>query len=214
MRMHESVLLVAFLGVVLGGPRTAEADYIDFTGGAFATADGQPSFAGTYYGIGLYFDPAPSGATLYWDQKDGFGVRYGYEYDEIEAKETLTILMTTGPVFLESVSLTDLFYEGAPRFFERGSYQLNDGAWIDFAQDDVAQAPSPGSNGEFTLLVSAPDVGSITFRAPGRLNNGQNHEYSVGGLSAYKIEVPEPGTSTLLGLGLGLVAFRNRFFRG
>ena len=211
MRIHESVLLLALLVVVLGGPRTAEADYIDFTDGAFSTADGQASFAGTYSGVGLYFDPAPSGATLYWDQKDGFGVRYGYEYDEIEAMETLTILMTTGPVFLDSVSLTDLFYEGSPRYFERGSYQLNDGDWIDFAQDDVARTPSPDSNGEFTLLMNAPDVGSIAFRAPGRLGGGRNHEYSVGGLTAYRTEVPEPGTLTLLGLGLGLVAFRRRF---
>ena len=76
MRMHEPILLLGLLAVVLGGPRTAEADYIDFRDAAFATADNQSSFSGTYYGIGLEFDPAPGDATLYWDGKDGFGVRH------------------------------------------------------------------------------------------------------------------------------------------
>jgi hypothetical protein len=193
-----SCALIAALATA--APRAAEASFIDFRTPAFSTADNDPSFSTIVDGIGLQFDPIPQSARLYWDSTDGFGVRYSYEEDEIEGTERLKITFTTGPVYLLAVSLTDLFREGSPAYWETGEYSINGGAWISFVQNDPTQLPSPVSNGEFELLVNATGVSTIKFRAPGKIMvNGkeQNHEYSVAGVTL-ATPVPEPGTLVLL----------------
>ena len=212
MRIQISVLALVAVGFVFAAPRIAQADYIDFTDIEFS-ADYQPSFNVTTWAGDLNFMPSGDNASLYWDDVDGYGVRSAYEDDEIEAGETLTLSFMSGPVYLDSVSLTDLFYEGGG-YMETGSYQLNnDGQWIYFSQDHP-QYPSPLSNGEYHLAVGADGVTSITFQAPGYMYvNGQHqgHEYSVAGVTVH-VPVPEPGTLALVGLGLAFnaVAIRRR----
>ena len=71
------------------------------------------------------------------------------------------------------------------------------------------------SNGEFFLVVSSSvAVSSILFSAPGgKLNNGQDHEFSVAGVDVSF--VPEPVNAFLLGIGLiGLAGFgRKKLFK-
>ena len=119
----------------------------------------------------------------------------------------------SGPVYLDSVDLTDLFHEGG--YYESGSYQLNGvGQWVPFAQTDPLTLPSPVSNGEYLLTVNSDGVSSIAFRAPGYQyvdGQPQGHEYSVAGVTVY-VPVPEPGTLALVGLGLAAnaIAIRRR----
>lgn len=214
--MLPIVIRLALSSLIVAGPFAVEAlaDPIDFRHPAFSGADGASFFEVTIDGLLLRFDPLPSGATLYWDSTDGFGVRHAYEVDEIEQDEILGITFKSGPVDLATVFLTDLFYEGNPRYFEIGSYQLNGGSWIPFAQTDPTTLPSPTSNGEFDLALNAPDISSIRFRAPGILVNGgqtQNHEYSVAGIDIST--VPEPSTILLVGLGLAGAAVTGRWRR-
>ncbi len=122
MRIHTFVISALVVsGFVLAGPRTAQADYIDLTDPEFAAADFAANFAVTMYGIDLYIEPSSNDSPLlYWDDVDGLGVRSAYETDEIEADEILALHFMSGPVYLDSVSLTDLFYEDG--YYEQGSY--------------------------------------------------------------------------------------------
>ena len=212
--MSRLALKLVLFSLVVAGPLAvdARADVIDFTDPAiFGGADGLASFGVTVGGLGLQFDPLPTpDARLYWDSTDGFGVRHAYEADEIEADEILNLIFTSGSVYLDAVFITDLFYEGSPRYEETGSYQLNgSGPWVQFAQTDHNILPSPITNGEFELVLNASNVTSIAFRAPG-IVNGQGHEFSVAGIEVY---VPEPSTLALLGSGLVVGAMVRRRWR-
>ena len=220
MRIHTFVIAALVVsGFVLAGPRTAQADsidYIDLTGPEFAAADSAADFAVTMYGIDLYIEPSSNDSPLlYWDNVDGLGVRSAYKTDEIEADEILALHFMSGPVDLDYVSLTDLFHEDG--YYEQGSYQLNGvGAWTPFVQNNPLTLPSPTTNGEFNLEVDTEGVSSIAFKAPGMMyvnNQWQGHEYSVTGIGIYT--VPEPGTLGLLGLGLAVnaAAIRRRRLR-
>jgi hypothetical protein len=218
----KRILLLA-LGICFLMTASAFASMVDFTTDAFAPAHDQPSFAITVDGIGLEIEAGTfigDPANLWWDSddgwgnRDGFGVQYGYEADEIEGPEYLKISFTSAPFNLEKVYITDLFFERG--YYERGKYQLNgSGDWVEFNAADAAvvQFPSPISNGELELLIGGEGaVSFITFSAPGILQNGQDHEFAVA-----KIEgtaVPIPPAILLLGSGLiGLAGIRKKFKR-
>ena len=162
-------------------------------------------------------EAAPSVATLYHDEYDGFGVRYDYEDDEIEGCERLHLSFGS-PVRLSSFLITDLFNEpynwGSGSYLERGSFSFNNVNWTDFVAGS-SQLPDPSSNGLLSYSFgSMPTITDIWFMSLGRTNYGkEDHEFSVA-----QIEVnPVPEPASMLLLGSGLVAFagigRKKFFK-
>jgi hypothetical protein len=109
-------------------PLLAAPIAIDFTDNAFAGAAGAGSFTTTILGITVRLDALESGATLTRPNsdpdafRDGIGIDSSYEDDELEAPELLVITLTA-PQSLRwlRIHLTDLFYEGSPRYQERGA---------------------------------------------------------------------------------------------
>ena len=191
----------------------ASAVTLDFTNAIFDPS-GASSITATVGGVTVTIEAAaPVGAPLFWTGGatpdaygflDGFGVNgqkvnpNSYEADEIEGPDILKVSFATG-VILSDIKITNLFNEGSPQYLEQGSYSLNGGAPVTFFADPL-QLPSPASNGVLTLTGLPPTVVNfITFSAPG-LINGQNHEFSVAGLTVSP--VPEPATLILLGSGL------------
>jgi hypothetical protein len=174
----------------------AWADTVDFRDpNLFGPADEQTSYEAVVLdGYTMTLLPAPDGARLWWDAVDGFGVRYSYEKDEIEGVERLSVHFSSA-VHLDTIHVTDLFYEGWRR--EVGDYQLDGGDWHRF------RAKWGAPNGELSIPVGET-VQTIGFSAPGR-----GHEFSVKGLDVAPI--PEPGALGLCGAVLvGAWAARRR----
>jgi len=173
----------------------AFASYIDFREeSVFGDALGKTCFATTVDGLDLIFKPYPSGATLWWDDQDGFGVQFDYEQDEIEGDELLKLRFSM-EVYVEEIHITDLFNEWG--YQEFGAYRLdNEPLWNPFfaAEDQLIGQ----TNGELTLLVGEW-AQLITFWAPGKIGF-QNHDFAVAGVDVDPI--PIPGSVFLLGSGL------------
>ena len=187
----------------------ALAGSVYFTGLDFGPALGQPSFSYLYDGVELTLEPGvfPTGeATLWWDNQDGIGVQFSYEQDEIEASEYLKLSFAE-TLRLEAVYIADLFNEWD--YLERGYYQTNGiGPWVEFAA--LPGQVIGSSNGERSLIIDDM-VNYITFTAPGLLQNGENHEYALQGIST-GTPVPLPSAILLLGSGVFcLAAIRRKF---
>jgi hypothetical protein len=186
---------------------------IDFRSSAFAGANNRSGFSYTASdGVTLTVTAGPTGARLYQDSQDGFGVRASYENDEIEGYESLSIGFSED-VLLTDLFITDLFIErpflGLGRSYAEVGYYTIDGDTTTF------HAITSGGNGELTLTPNLWADG-IVFRAPG-LVGFQNHEFSVGGLSytTRTAEVPEldpsaAGAAMLLLVGAVLMLGERR----
>jgi len=204
------ILSIALMAGLWMTPSAAGAALIDFRNetytcpGPCADPDGESSAQLVVDGVTWTFTPQPQpDATLYWDSTDGFGVRYDYETDEIEGRESLLISFSA-PVYIGDVYLTDLFDENG--YQEQGWYELDSSGVQPFLAD-AGRFPSPASNGEKVLSINST-VSSITFSAPGRIN-GQNHEFSVAGLDTTR-PIPEPDALLLFPVGAAIVGFAIR----
>lgn len=204
-----SLTLALLVGTWIA-PMDSSAVMVDFRTETF-TCGGGPCSGGTpdqdssaelvVAGVTWTVTPLPApDASLYWDETDGFGVRFDYEVDEIEADERLLISFSEA-VFIENVYLTDLFLENG--YFETGQYELNgSNVLIDFMAD--ASSEPFNSNGEKLVSVNSL-VTSIAFRAPGFLSRDEHHEFSVAGISVTR-PIPEPGSYVLFLVGAAIVA--------
>jgi hypothetical protein len=195
-KLSLAIALASTLALAWASP--AAAVLVDFRSSSFASADGASSYTSDLNGVTVTYIPLPDPeARLYWDETDGFGVRYDYETDEIEGHETLRIEFSE-KVYLEKIHLTDLFYESG--YLEAGCYELNDsGDVVDFV---ALESQGPDSNGERVLEVGVW-TRSIDFRGIGQLS-GQNHEFSVAGLDI-RNPTPEPASLLVFAVGGTLV---------
>lgn len=208
---HKLLIGSFVVGVASLASASAAAATLDFT--AIGGPDGAAFWSGSADGVDVTVTPGPAGATwLYWDSDDGFGVRssgtIGYEADEIEGSESLTVGFSS-PVHLTEVSLTDLFIEdnnfGRGTYPEVGTATLSDGTVVPVA------AATSGGNGSLTLAVDAW-TSSILFEAPGYAGDKnwwgtsqQDHEFSVAGISFDTISTSVPelsGNGAFAAIGL------------
>lgn len=203
MKLIRLALSTALFFIAYSAAGPAWAALIDFRSAAFAPGAGDSTFATQVDGVTWTFTANPPGATLYWDEEDGYGVRHDYEMDEIEGIEELRISFSA-PVYVNEIHLTDLFNEHG--YLETGWYILDGGPQVSFAAE-LNQTPSPASNGVKVLDVHQL-VTSISFGAPGIIGC-QNHEFSVSGLDIAQ-PIPEPASAALFLAGSGVVGFALR----
>lgn len=203
------------------GAAHASMTDIDFRSETFAAANLQSSYSFDVNGIqGEMKAETPDGlGVLTYNVgsggDDGIGIFHDYEFDEIEGGEVLSISFLTA-VPVNGFTVTDLFQEKG--YLEHGWYQvtLEDGS-ISEKIDFFAQ---PGSeNGLVDVLLDATitqAVLEIKFGAPGKDISGENHEFSLAGISTTDrtdamLATPVPAAVWLLGSGLfGLLAIRRK----
>lgn len=219
--MRVSAVLLGLSLLLWGLPASeAKATYVDFTSESYTCAgcgspDGASSAELVVDGVTWTFTPEPEPfASLFYDTggPDGFGVRYSYEYDEIEGTEERLVISFSEEIYINEVHLTDIFYEDGYR--EMGWYSLDGGTGRWFIAD-WSQVPG-ATNGELVVGVNGL-ASSITFGAPG-LVAGQDHEFSVAGLDATPVvdttpgttstpPMPEPNAAVLFPIGCALVGW-------
>jgi hypothetical protein len=145
----------------------------------------QPSFSSILEGLDLHFEAKPEGATLWWDNEDGFGIQFGLEDDEIVANESLELRFPMTQL-LRKVLITDFFNE---QNHQMGFYEINgNGNKIRFTAS--ADQAAVSTNGEITLSINEY-VDSIAFSGPENANNGDSQGFSVAAIeiaSEEKIE--------------------------
>ena len=203
---HAAITVLSFCVLAASSQAASYTPQIDFRdAGLWSGADHQTDFAGNQAGIDLIVTATPGPGTLWWDDKDGLGIRLSYENDEIEANEILRVSFHQ-EVDLSAIYISDLFVENG--YTETGAYRINGGNWVSF---DAQTLPGSGSNGEHVILFGTPVlvVQLVEFSAPGK-TNGANHEFALMGFAATANPIPEPGAAMLFGAGLLVVSARRR----
>jgi hypothetical protein len=215
---------VLTFGIVGAVSSVAMASTLDLVANGSAAA-GKATYTTQVDSVGVTLTAAPTGAVLTWEAGDGLGIQStaGYEYDEVEGAEVLTVSFNQ-PVHITQVVLTDLFKEQSNTagnlatywYLEEGKYQLADGSIHTF---QAASSQVPGTNGILTLNVNATTT-SISFSAPGYTDptkvktscwssttvNKEDNEFSIAKISFDKLQsngVPElDGRSAFSAAGL------------
>ncbi len=205
--MHRRTAIILGLAMVLLAmpASAANINFLDssWNPGSTQTFTRNLSYLGAgWTGVTLTVASVPT--NLYWDSTDGYGVTGG-ENDEVDGQETL-IFTFSQPVYLQSLGITDLFYESTNHpYIEKGYYS------VDLGAPQLFQAAS-GQHINVTNGVTSIDLGgqpgfAIAFTAFN--TNGENHDYSVSAINATLTQTPEPATLLLFGSAL----FGGTFFR-
>ena len=193
---------------------------VDFRSDSFSSADNQHSVSGEVEGVGFIVSAyrlndagEMEEALLWWDARDGLGVRGGEE-DEIDGNERLIITFDT-VIGLSELFFSDLFAgENTMGIIvdEAGTAALDSGVMIDFSADELLGTDGNKANGEHVLSLSKVEpVLSITLSA-----GGLGHDFSVIGFTDPPLtstSIPVPGMSTIFVLGLLLLAVGTAFGR-
>lgn len=206
---------LAIAGIVFGNLAMATAIPanidIDFRDGAWSGADGN----NPYYVDGITATAVGGLNTLYQDSNDGLGIRGG-EYDEIDGAELLQLSMdadfydTQG--LLTGLWLTDLFSDPDGSGQGESGWVVLYNAALEVIGEFFFHAQEWVYNGEFYVdLGGALEAYTVEFFAADVDGNYvRDNEFSVAGFTT---SVPEPGTLTLLGIGLlgmGIVRLASR----
>ena len=207
---------LALLGTAPAVATALLSPQIDFRDSLFSAANNQHSFSTVVDGIGFTITAevagAPGGgtATLWWDSKDGLGIRHNYENDEIEGTERLR-LSFDNTIGLSEIFVSDLFVEGD--YSEIGYYQIDNGVTFAFDAQSLMGTDGNKANGEHLITIDPViPVNDLLFFAPGNIG-GRNHEFALLGFTdpPLNIVIVEPATLTLFGVGIaGLAGIRIR----
>jgi hypothetical protein len=194
LKIKKLSVILAVVTLLIGVSTASFATMIDFTDSSiWGGANLQQTWTD---GDNTTITATPTEAKLWQDSIDGIGIQQiSYEPDEIEGEERLEVSFSSSTL-LNTIYIADLFIEGG--YTETGFYSLDGGTnWTLF------EAITAGNNGELTIDVGGELVTTILFKAPGIVNDTQREEFAVQGL---EVNVPEPGTIALLGMGLvGLI---------
>lgn len=193
-------LIAAAVGLsTLGAVGAAHATELDFTSIA-GNPSGSSVWSTTVDGITVTVTPGPIGTRLYWDSTDGFGVSggLGYEPDEIDGSESLTLTFTDvngNPVQVQlaTITVSDLFNEqqnnNKVMYDERGAYAINGGAPVTFTAGTVQNHDNANGTG---VVVVGQSASTLVLTSPGLTKMGkQDHEFSLAGISFTVTAVPE-----------------------
>lgn len=201
---------------------TGLTTYIDFTQFSVPNTNHNAgySYSATIDGLTTIFTTVGakgSEENLWWDNRDGFGVRGAcHENDEIEQPEALGIEFDT-TAYIEYFHITDLFHGGdcfeISRYNADGDFIYGDlNSYILFQQTDPNMTLGD-TKGDYIVEIN-DRVNDIWFSSPGLLIPGENHEFSLAGI--YHVNpIPEPATMLLFGSGLIGISFlgRKKFFK-